>query len=409
MLNINPRHYLLLLSTSYLLLCCFFCSSCLEPGKDRFEGQSGLGETSLNNNKIRIVFEPGLVKDPIEHSIVFWSNAPTPTIEIMTEILESGFDYNFTLKNVPNSVQIEQISRTIPSDKAQTQRCKEIAEDAEKNRTPTFTTPVTTEPLSSEEGVSFTISLGQCQKTILTTKLEEEKDYRFAVIGDIDGNFEVLSDHLERLSEDPPSFILLLGDIIDFRNPEQLAVAQDRYLAPARIPYYATIGENETSEDGITAFRNRFGRTYYNFRIGNSIFVVIDSADATLSSGQHTQLDELFTENNKLLEDNKGSTNAFLITHIPPFDPAGARNLSFRNRNEAGRLVSHFTTFPSAGIFAGHIHTYNKVSIGSVSMFVTGGGGAQLESFSSIGYHYLDVHVTETNSEIPEYTVTVHE
>ncbi|OIP40492.1 MAG: hypothetical protein AUK47_08380 [Deltaproteobacteria bacterium CG2_30_63_29] len=85
----------------------------------------------------------------------------------------------------------------------------------------------------------------------------------------------------------------------------------------------------------------------------------------------------------------------FLLTHTPPFDILGARNSAFRSRREAARLVAILARNNVGLIFAGSINTYAEVAIAGIPTFITGGGGADMESFDTAGHHWLLVTVQD--------------
>lgn len=82
-----------------------------------------------------------------------------------------------------------------------------------------------------------------------------------------------------------------------------------------------------------------------------------------------------------------------VFTHTPPFDLFGARNQAFRSRREAARLMSMLADAGVGLLFAGAINTFREISVAGVPLFITGGGGADLEAFDDTGHHWLLVTV----------------
>jgi hypothetical protein len=87
------------------------------------------------------------------------------------------------------------------------------------------------------------------------------------------------------------------------------------------------------------------------------------------------------------------------FTYTPPFDLLGARNAAFLSRREAAALVATLLRGGVDLIFAGSIKTFAELRIAGIPLFITGGGGADMEIFDETGHHYLLLNIPSAYEE----------
>ena len=82
------------------------------------------------------------------------------------------------------------------------------------------------------------------------------------------------------------------------------------------------------------------------------------------------------------------------VTHIAPLDPSGIRNGSFRNRQEAAKLLDRLARRDVDLALYGHVHTFEAFSNVGIPAYISGGGGAIPERLDNIGRHFLVVDLS---------------
>ena len=82
-----------------------------------------------------------------------------------------------------------------------------------------------------------------------------------------------------------------------------------------------------------------------------------------------------------------------VFSYTPIFDESGSRNGAFTSKNEAASLLSLLIRSGVSHIFAGRVLDYSHYVKGGIDMYITGGGGAKMSSFSDVGHHWLLVTV----------------
>jgi hypothetical protein len=82
-----------------------------------------------------------------------------------------------------------------------------------------------------------------------------------------------------------------------------------------------------------------------------------------------------------------------IFTYTPIFDNFGARGTAFRSREQAAELLSLFQKADVSAIFAGKILDYAQFEMANIPMYITGGGGAPLETLSKNSRHWLLISI----------------
>ena len=99
-----------------------------------------------------------------------------------------------------------------------------------------------------------------------------------------------------------------------------------------------------------------------------------------------------------------------VFTYTPIYDKYGSRNNALSSE-DAASLLSLLIQSNVAAVFAGRAHEYAKYSKGGIPMYITGGGGAEMASFSDKGNHWLLVEIPKayTNPDRQDVKVEVIE
>ncbi len=100
-----------------------------------------------------------------------------------------------------------------------------------------------------------------------------------------------------------------------------------------------------------------------------------------------------------------------IFSYTPLFDEYGTRNNAFASKAEAASLLSLLIKSGINAIFSGRARDYSKFSMGGIPMYITGGGGAEMSSFSKHKHHWLLIDIPDayTTPDADKMSVNVIE
>jgi hypothetical protein len=215
------------------------------------------------------------------------------------------------------------------------------------------------------------------------THLEFHNDpdgFQFAIIGDLAGGFrpEVFRKAVGQLNTLQPEFVMSVGDLIDtwdetedarLNDPNEIESRWNGFLdiiADLEMPFFCVGGNNDFGNVELkSAWRDRFGHTYYSFVYHDVLFIVLDSDDPPGSFDgrlSDVQIDWLTAT----LARQPNVRWTFLFLHRPMW---------IDNVSEWQRAEEVLGNRPRT-VFAGHHHVYKVTSIDGFfyySLATTGG------------------------------------
>jgi len=197
--------------------------------------------------------------------------------------------------------------------------------------------------------------------------------FSFSAVGDlhIKGSPAAwLSRMLAASSADGDAFSILLGDLADTGEAAEV----DAYLqavngSPLAGKVFYVLGNHDIFSGGWENFKKNHGPSHYSFTVGNSKFIALDTADASLGEKQTQWLTEELG--------NSTETHRFMLSHYPPIVPGIRSYLRFADTEEAQHLMRTATNSRVSAWLAGHYHSYILDTIDGVQYLVAGGGGGR--------------------------------
>ena len=132
--------------------------------------------------------------------------------------------------------------------------------------------------------VSFPSHGGSIREVVQNIELVKsiEPPFQFAVIGDSRDGEKVYTQFVQRILERKPDFIIHLGDMIT-KPHEKEWHAFFELSKPISLPFFPVVGNHDVGGTvrGEEMYRKQFllpeGKTYYAFRAGGGLFIVLDS------------------------------------------------------------------------------------------------------------------------------------
>jgi len=222
------------------------------------------------------------------------------------------------------------------------------------------------------------------------------------------GSIREVSQNIERLkSIEPPFQFAVIGDS---RDGDKVYVrlmerALERKISkPIDVPFFPVVGNHEifASGRGEKLYREQFHlpeeKTYYAFRAGGILFVILDS---------ETGKGRIVNEQLSWLEGTLSSSEEgykLVFIHRPLFLP---RDSLKRGRAmdryplERDNLHRLFLKTGVKAVFEGDDHRYDRMEKDGILYLITGGGGAPLTSFKKRGgfFHYAWISVQQQRVE----------
>jgi serine/threonine-protein phosphatase CPPED1 len=214
-------------------------------------------------------------------------------------------------------------------------------------------------------------------------------DFTFAVLGDNRGSTTVFPTLISRVNSDNVLFALDNGDLVDSGTAANYRLFLGQIASSTR-PFLTAIGNHE-DEQGYQAL---FGDSYYDFAVGNSLFIVLDDSNGKDIDG--AQLEWLKTK----LAAGQSYKFRFVFMHVPLYDPRVGLQKAGHSLNDLGfarTLNDLFDANHVTLLLTSHIHGYYEGVWGSTPYIITGGAGGPLQGSDPAHFfnHYVRVHVSD--------------
>lgn len=335
----------------FILVMLLPLAGCLaNPQAERFDLNQSVGKITVSDVDIQVKFAPvALVGNTIE------ARAQRPTLEVsFVSRNSSPVTLNFKLKNMRHD--------TLP--------------------TASFGT-ITAGEKAGIVNWALTIAAGETRNETVTN-FTGGGAYRFGVVGDLHYRDSTASRIAESARSRGLDFFLLVGDFVNQPNSDEYSWAlalSDKFAGPV----YTAYGNHEGFREGYMNFyRGLFGTTNYAFTHKGDFFLVLDSADQSISREVYRYAESELNQS--------GSALKMMFMHVPPFDEFGMRNNSFNSRFQAARFLNMALDKGVDIVFAGHIHTYQEFWVDAIRNVIVGTGGGRPEQFDGIGIRYVILH-----------------
>ena len=177
--------------------------------------------------------------------------------------------------------------------------------------------------------------------------------YRFVIIGDLTGGEEpgIFKQAVERINDLDPDFVVSVGDLIDGYTIDTSLINSEwqsfqNTLQKLNAPFFYVPGNHDVANPVLmSTWQKKFGESYYTFKVGKYLFVVLNTWEPGVSGISEEQTSEI----KRAIENESKETPLFVFTHDPFWlisNQPGIQELNsiFSQRN---------TTF-----FCGHEHRY---------------------------------------------------
>jgi predicted phosphodiesterase len=230
-----------------------------------------------------------------------------------------------------------------------------------------------------------------------------EPPFQFAVVGDSRDGEKVYTQLMRRILERRPHFLIHLGDMISKPHGKEWQ-AFFEVSKQVDLPFFPVVGNHDvgTTTLGEEIYRKQFslpeGKTYYAFRAGGVLFVILDS-----EKGMGRIINEQWSWLEGILSSSK-ETFKLVCIHRPLFLPTDSLKTGRAMDKfplERDNLHQLFFKAKVKAVFAGDDHRYDRREKDGILYLISGGGGAPLTSFKERGgyFHYVWISVQKEKIE----------
>jgi len=239
-------------------------------------------------------------------------------------------------------------------------------------------------------------SIREVSQNILRVK-SVEPPFQFAIIADSRDGEKIYARLTKSILERKPDFFIHLGDMINLPNEKEWHTFFEM-SKPIHLPFFPVVGNHEIgfTRLGEEMYRKQFhlpeGKTYYAFRAGGGLFVILDSEKdkRKIVSEQRLWLEDILSSSNETLK--------LVFIHAPLFLPPGSlRRGGGLDQYPSDRDSLHrlFLQTKVKAVFAGDDHRYDRRVEDDILYVITGGGGAPIYATHESGgyFHYVWISV----------------
>jgi 3',5'-cyclic AMP phosphodiesterase CpdA len=223
--------------------------------------------------------------------------------------------------------------------------------------------------------------------------VSDPRNFSFLAVGDTHlsgGNVARVRAIMDAGTARGSAFLTILGDIVDRGAWENYDTLNNLVVSEGWTGrFFPLLGNHDIVGESWNRYRDLFGPSYYSFDIGNSRFLVLDSADGMIGEKQWRWFE---SELNRTRPEH-----TFVFTHYMPVIPGVNTYLKMSSDEQAARFMSLCSRHGVSAVLGGHYHSYAAQTIGGTQYIVSGGGGGR--RMEPVSQHFY-VEVTIDGSEV---------
>lgn len=228
-----------------------------------------------------------------------------------------------------------------------------------------------------------------------------KKHFRVAVFSDFTDHLDSMEKVAAALQKQQPDFVLCLGDMVRKGSRADYRYLIQKFRRIFHLPVYVIPGNWDRSPSGSwQIFRHFFGRDFYSFQHGDTLFIALNSAEQELSGEQ------LLFLRRTLETKNDSIRRKVVFCHIPPVDPRPDEQHSMTPA-AAEQLRRILQEYPVQLILCGHIHHFTDTRFDGCRMVTTPSSGQEVRDPDNPMFGYLLLNfLPDGNIRIQQCSVT---
>jgi len=209
--------------------------------------------------------------------------------------------------------------------------------------------------------------------------------FSFLVVGDIQGGFRTLSQHILRKCDGVYSFAIQTGDLIS--HADEGHYAQTLYelkKSDLKIPFFVVPGNHDVRGRNPGLFVKCFTWKQFYFLWSNCLFIFLDNSSSPPYVSQFPWLEET-------LKENQGKARrTFLFMHRSPVECREKK--STRTKDEFAPYFDIQKKFHIDYVFSGHAHGYYRCEVNGTT-YIANGAESVMEGFTVMPSYLTEVEV----------------
>mgnify|MGYP001195667210 CR=1 FL=1 len=238
---------------------------------------------------------------------------------------------------------------------------------------------------------------------LLANDNDKREEFSFGVVGDTRsfGTYERIS---AQLSEEPLSFIVILGDFVQKGTFGEHQFYRCEMGEPIYFPYpvFHVVGNHELGRGfELSDFEKTYGSSNFSFSYRGHLFILL----RTLPTPHPAQETLAFLEQ-ELSTKRRLHDKVFVFTHIPPVESPA---FPARPLEDAETFVELFEKYQVDYIFSADYHGHSRLEVNDVNYIITGGGGAHLKRSNIYGNFHHAMVIKVKGDAVSEHILQVDE
>ncbi len=223
----------------------------------------------------------------------------------------------------------------------------------------------------------------------------ESGPWHFAVLGDPEDGLDLFERCLDRMKRNPPAFVVILGDVIHYAQPWSYQYFLHRFRgAGFDIPVFPAVGNHDITWWRLTRrgqyeyYWRYFGSENFAFVHRNSLFVLLDNANGSISKETRRWLEEVLESRHRTVD------HIFLFAHCPVvrYTEEGTVDQP-PGPVEDSAMYELCRAYPIRYFCAAHLHSYRRAVLESGTIhLVSGAGGADHDGVDAFD-HYVEMEI----------------
>ncbi|WP_027328888.1 glycosyltransferase [Marinimicrobium agarilyticum] len=228
------------------------------------------------------------------------------------------------------------------------------------------------------------------QLSELQQRIDNPDEYQFAVVGNINNSVGVFENRIiPTLNQSGVDFLVSAGNAISSGGEDKYRALYGS-LSHLDIPFLLTFGEQEYEDFGSFRFYEHFGPYFYNFSLGQSQFIFLDSTGKTPWRWQIEWLKGLLSDT------RQGPVFLFInhplkkIEHDLLFDREDHYLPDSPFRDALLTLIEQHNV---TAVFSANLPVFSRQLDDDTLFITTGGAGGLVLNDDTSFYHYVKVTV----------------
>ena len=237
---------------------------------------------------------------------------------------------------------------------------------------------------------------------------DRPNSFQFAIVSDRTGGRRpgVFSKAVEKINLLQPEFVLSVGDLIEgySEDPGAWALEWSEFetkLTRLQMPFFFCPGNHDIANLPMSKeWYRKFGRTYYEFRYQDCLFVVLNTEDEPKKDREYFFKPEQRAWLKQTLDNNKDVRWTFVFMHKPVWSITKFKEPTDTSASLGWDEIEASLQGRKHTVFSGHNHVYAKSVRNGMDYYIlaTTGGASTLTGLKDGKFDHF-VWITMKDSE----------